>query len=140
MVSPLSAQGIGASSTYRELEGIAKLDLALIPTSCDKAYVIVDNLAVVQILARGSRIPALQRLVVLIFKKCMACRRVLIFGFVGPARLSKHAMLAVGWSLPLTFMLLLLCFGVPMIWRFRFGGVVSSSIGLRPRLTRSRWV
>jgi hypothetical protein len=33
MVSPLSAAGIGASSTYRELEGILKADLALVPAA-----------------------------------------------------------------------------------------------------------
>ena len=63
MVSPLSAAGCGASSTYRELEGIVKMDFALIPPACGRVFVIVDNLAVVHVLVRGSRIPALHRLV-----------------------------------------------------------------------------
>ena len=71
MFSPLSAFGVEQSSTYRELEGIYKLVLALGPGYSRRVVAVCDNQATVAILERGSRIPALQRLAADLFMLCL---------------------------------------------------------------------
>jgi hypothetical protein len=71
MFSPLSTFGVEQSSTYRELEGIAKLLLALEPGSSRRVVVVCDNQSTVAILRRGSRIPALQAVAAGVFASCL---------------------------------------------------------------------
>ena len=77
MFAPLSDVAVRESSTYKELEGILKADLTLIPLRCKYVFAVCDNRAVVFILKRGSRKPILQRLASAIFMKCLRLGRIL---------------------------------------------------------------
>ena len=63
MAVRLAHHEILTSSTMRELLGVLRLDLALIPYSCKKAIVALDSQAAVACLLRGIRVPALQEIV-----------------------------------------------------------------------------
>ena len=65
------------SSTYRELLGTDRLDLAVIPHSCKKAVVGMDAMASVQCLFNGSKVKILQRIVKRIFLRQLDPNRVL---------------------------------------------------------------
>ena len=78
MFAKLSELAVQSSSTYAELEGILKTDLSLLPPDCKHVFMVCDNMSVTIVLQRGSRIPALQRLVVRIFRKCLWLDRILL--------------------------------------------------------------
>lgn len=63
----LSESEVGASSTFRELTGVFHA-LVACAKETEKVLVMCDNLAVSQVLRKGSRIPQLQDLFVRIFK------------------------------------------------------------------------
>ena len=77
MAVRLAKHEIRTSSTLRELLGVLRLDLAIIPDSCSKAIVALDNQAAVAILLRGSRIPELQAIVRKIYLRQVKFNRVL---------------------------------------------------------------
>ena len=77
MAVRLAKREIGTSSTLRELLGVLRLDLTLIPDSCVRAIIALDNQAAVAILQRGSRIPALQAIVRKIYLRQVKFNRVL---------------------------------------------------------------
>ena len=77
MFAHLSDEALKRSSTYSELEGILKADLALVPVSCRYVLVVCDNFAATIILQRGSRRAVLHNLAVAIFKRCLNLGRVL---------------------------------------------------------------
>ena len=74
----LSDEAVKQSSTYAELEGILKADLALVPDSCKFLLPICDNQAATIILRKGSNHPLLHALAVAIFERCLRNGRVLI--------------------------------------------------------------
>jgi len=65
------------SSTMRELLGVERLDLTLIPDSCVKAIVALDSQAAVACLLHGSGVEVLQQIVRRIFLKQLQAGRVL---------------------------------------------------------------
>ena len=77
MVVQLTDEEVTESSTYRELLGTDRLDLAVIPDSCKKAVVGMDAMASVQCLFNGSKVEILQRIVKRIFLRQLAHNRVL---------------------------------------------------------------
>ena len=77
MAVRLARDEIGTSSTLRELLGVLRLDLTLIPDSCTRAVIALDNQAAVAILQRGSRIPELQAIVRKIYLRQVTLNRVL---------------------------------------------------------------
>ena len=77
MVVQLRDDEIEESSTFRELTGTDRLDLAVIPDSCKKAVVGMDAMASVQCLLNGSRVEILQRIVRRIFLRQLQHNRIL---------------------------------------------------------------
>ena len=77
MVVQLTDEEVKESSTYRELVGTDRLDLAVIPASCKKAVVGMDAMASVQCLWHGSKVEILQRLVRRIFLRQLRHNRIL---------------------------------------------------------------
>ena len=77
MAVRLAKHEIGTSSTMRELLGVLRLDLTLIPNSCTRAILALDNQAAVAILKRGSSIPELQAIVRKIYLRQVKFNRVL---------------------------------------------------------------
>ena len=85
MVVQLADDEVKESSTYRELVGTNRLDLAVIPTSCKKAVVGMDSMASVQCLWHGSKVEILQSLVRRIFLRQLRHNRISFpCGCVGP--------------------------------------------------------
>ena len=78
MFIELSDEAIKQSSTFAELEGILKADLALVPDSCKFVLPVCDNLATTIIIRKGSKHPLLHLLAVAIFERCLRIGRVLI--------------------------------------------------------------
>jgi hypothetical protein len=68
---------VDTSSTMRELLGVLRLDLSLIPDDCARAIVMCDSQAAVACLLRGSRVPKLNAIVARIFARQLGCGRVL---------------------------------------------------------------
>lgn len=77
MAVRLHPQEIATSSTYRELLGVFRLDLAIVPASCLKAVVVLDSQAAVACLLKGSKVKLLQDLVRKIFARQLKFGRVL---------------------------------------------------------------
>ena len=77
MAVRLTEEEILTSSTMRELLGVLRLDLTLIPASCKRAIVALDNQAAVWALRRGSRVPAIQAVVRAIYLRQITMNRVL---------------------------------------------------------------
>ena len=77
MVVQLTEEEVLESSTYRELLGTDRLDLAVIPDTCKKAMVAMDAMASVQCMLHGSKVDALQRLVRRSFLRQLAHNRIL---------------------------------------------------------------
>ena len=74
----LSDKAVKQSSTFAELDGTLKADLALVPDSRKYVLPICDNLAATIILRKGSKHPLLHALAVAIFERCLRTGRVLI--------------------------------------------------------------
>jgi hypothetical protein len=68
---------IDTSSTMRELLGVMRLDLSVIPDDCSRAIVMCDSQAAVACLLRGSRVPKLNTIVARIFARQLGHGRVL---------------------------------------------------------------
>ena len=68
---------IETSSTMRELLGVLRLDLSIIPDSCSRAIVMCDSQAAVACLRNGSKVPQLNAIVARIFARQLVCARVL---------------------------------------------------------------
>ena len=77
MVARLSPSEVLKSSTFRELTGVGRMDLAVVPDTCSKLLVPLDSQASVSCLLRGSRVIELQLLVAIIFGNQLRCNRVL---------------------------------------------------------------
>lgn len=77
MVVLLTAAEVLTSSTMRELLGLKRLDLAVIPDDCTKAIVAMDSLASVICMLNGSRVESLQQVVRDIYKNQLRHNRVL---------------------------------------------------------------
>ena len=77
MAVRLTEEEIWTSSTMRELLGVLRLDLTLIPDSCKRAIVALDNQAAVWALRKGSRVPAIQAVVRAIYLRQIKMNRVL---------------------------------------------------------------
>ena len=77
MAVRLAAHEIKTSSTLRELLGLLRLDLAIIPDGCTKAIVVLDSQAAVVCILRGSRVEELQRVVQQIYLRQLSLGRVL---------------------------------------------------------------
>ena len=77
MVVRLTEEEILTSSTMRELLGILRLDVAIIPATCKKAIVVMDSFGAVQCLKFGSSVESLQRIVRAIFVRQLRLNRVL---------------------------------------------------------------
>ena len=73
----LTPEEVLTSSTFRELLGVLRLDLAIIPASCKKAVVALDSQAAVACLLHGSKVKALNDLVRRIFARQLKYNRVL---------------------------------------------------------------
>ena len=77
MAVRLTPEEVLKSSTFRELLGVLRMDLAIVPKNCRKLVVVLDSLAAVFCLLHGSKIESLQRLVRKIYKRCLQYNRVL---------------------------------------------------------------
>ena len=77
MVARLSPEEVLTSSTLRELLGVLRLDLALIPDDCRKVLLPLDSQAAVQCLLKGSKVPELQKVCAQIFLNQLRHNRVL---------------------------------------------------------------
>ena len=78
MFVQLSDEAVKQSSTYAELEGILKADLALVPDSAMFVLPICDNQAATAIIRKGSKHPLLHALAVAIFERCLRDGRIMI--------------------------------------------------------------
>ena len=76
MVIRLTDSEVFTSSTFRELLGVLRIDIALIPDSCKKAILVLDSYAAVQCLKFGSSIEVLQNIVRQIFLRQLRHSRV----------------------------------------------------------------
>ena len=63
MAVRLSPEEIDTSSTMRELLGVRRLDLAIIPDECPKVLLPLDSQAAEHCILFGSKVPALQKIV-----------------------------------------------------------------------------
>ena len=77
MAVRLTLREVLTSSTFRELLGVLRLDLAIIPASCKKAVLLLDSQAAVACLLHGSKIKVLQDLVREIFARQLRFNRIL---------------------------------------------------------------
>ena len=77
MAVRLTLKEVLTSSTFRELLGVLRLDLAIIPASCKKAVLLLDSQAAVACLLHGSKIKVLQDLVREIFARQLRFNRIL---------------------------------------------------------------
>ena len=77
MAVRLTPEEVLTSSTFRELLGVLRMDLAIVPNECRKLVVVLDSLAAVFCLLHGSKVESLQRLVRKIYKRCLKYNRVL---------------------------------------------------------------
>ena len=77
MAVRLTLEEVLTSSTFRELLGVLRLDLAIIPASCRKAVLLLDSQAAVACLLHGSKIKVLQDLVREIFARQLRFNRIL---------------------------------------------------------------
>ena len=78
MVVPLSAMAVEDSSTFKELEGLCKLFFTFLrSTVCRRAFLLVDNIAAVSILQRGSRREKLNFFAKVLFLQSLALRSLL---------------------------------------------------------------
>ena len=77
MVARLSPSEVRKSSTFRELKGAGRMDIAIVPDTCSKLLLPLDAQASVSILERGSKILELQRLAAIIFRNQLRCNRVM---------------------------------------------------------------
>ena len=77
MAVRLTPQEVLTSSTLRELLGVCRLDLALIPDSCRKVLLPLDSQAAVQCLLKGSKVPELQKVCAQIFLNQLRHNRIL---------------------------------------------------------------
>ena len=65
------------SSTFRDLLGVLRMDLAIVTKNCRKLVVVLDSLAAVFCLLHGNKIKALQRLVRKVCKRQLKHNRML---------------------------------------------------------------
>ena len=77
MAVRLTPSEVLTSSTLRELLGVWRLDLSLIPASCRKAILALDSQAAVQCILKGSRVWELQKIVRKIYLRQLRYNRVL---------------------------------------------------------------
>ena len=77
MAVRLTPSEVLTSSTLRELLGVWRLDLSLIPASCRKAILALDSQAAVQCILKGSRVWELQKIVRKIYLRQLRYGRVL---------------------------------------------------------------
>lgn len=75
----LTPQEIATSSCMREILGIERANLALVPPSCVKCVFVCDSQAALACLERGSRHPQIQAVVQRIFAKHLSARRVVTY-------------------------------------------------------------
>ena len=77
MAVRLTPEEVLTSSTLRELLGVERLDLALVPQTCRKLLLLIDSMAAYYCLLNGSRIEELQEIVRRIFLNQLKHNRVL---------------------------------------------------------------
>ena len=77
MAVRLRSEEVLTSSTLRELLGVKRLDLALVPLTCKKLIVLLDSMAAVHCLLNGSKVTAIQTIVRDIFLNQLRHNRVL---------------------------------------------------------------
>ena len=77
MVVQLSSDGLLESSTYRELEGLCKLDFAMVDECCRRAFFLADSSASVRVLLNGSRLEKLNAFAKIMFLRTLRRRTLL---------------------------------------------------------------
>ena len=77
MVISLSIDALKQSSTFKELEGLCKLDFALVGRTCRRVFFLVDNVAAMRIILRGSKLECLNFFAKLLFLRSLKMRRLL---------------------------------------------------------------
>lgn len=77
MVVELSAVGLVESSTYKELEGLCKLEFTLVGRDSRRVFFLVDNVAAMRIILRGSKLEKLNAFAKLLFLRGLRQRKLL---------------------------------------------------------------
>lgn len=77
MVVQLSGAALDDSSTYKELEGLCKLDFSLVPRGCRRVFFLVDNVAAMRIVLGGSKWEKLNAFAKLLFLRALHARMLL---------------------------------------------------------------
>ena len=79
MFALLTQSEVQQSSCYRELLGVERMDMSVVPKHCMRAVIVCDSRAAISCLERGSSIPTLQAVVQRIFLKHLTIGRVATF-------------------------------------------------------------
>lgn len=113
MVVPLTEVGLEESSTYREMEGLCKLEFSLVHPACRRLFFLVDSIASMLGLLRGSRLEKLNAFAKILFLRCLRHQKLMFplwfrrcVGMIETVDAWSHLTLSADFSLP-----------APLFWR-----------------------